>query len=83
MPLIATLVPLDVQFDVQSTTEVPGLTYEHVVDDVSFTHFVTAYAGGIDAAQIMPAMIKCFFILNLLFIANEKTTKIFQVVGGS
>lgn len=48
---------------------------EHVVDDVSFTHFVTAYAGGIDAAQIMPAMIKCFFILNLLFIANEKTTK--------
>ena len=47
---------------------------------VNATHFVTAYAGGI--AQIMPAMIKCFFILNLLFIANEKTTKIFQVVGG-
>ena len=34
---------------------------------VNATHFVTAYAGGIDAEQIMPAMIKCFFILNLLF----------------
>lgn len=26
------------------------------------THLVTAVAGGIDAAQIMPAIIKCFLI---------------------
>ena len=53
MPLIATLVPLDVQFDVQSTTEVPGLTYEHVVDDDSFTHLVTAEAG-VQSAIVIP-----------------------------
>lgn len=56
---------------------------EHVVDEFNFTHLVTAMAGGIVAIQIRPAINKCFFILNPLFIANEKTTKIFQVVGGS
>ena len=79
MPLIATLVPLVVQFDVQSTTLSPGLTYEQVVADVNFTHLVTAMAGGIVATQIRPAINKCFFIFKLLFFLNKKTTKILVV----
>ena len=34
----------------------------HVVDDDKFTHLVTAVAGGIVAIQIIPVIIKCFFI---------------------
>ena len=64
MPLIAILVPLVVQFGVQSTTLYPGSTNEHVVDDDSFTHFVTAAAGGIVAAQIRPAINIFDFIVN-------------------
>lgn len=36
--------------------------FEHVAYLSNATHLVTAVAGGIDAAQIMPAIIKCFLI---------------------
>ena len=56
---------------------------EHVVDEFNFTHFVTAAAGGIVAAQIRPTINKYFFIFKPLFIfLNEKTTRKFGWSGG-